>query len=147
MVIGVVWQREWEGRLMLGEIRAKERQILADLASLCHGKEAKGQQDSEHVGCKAQSARVLGRDGPAGGGRASIHYGGKQGQGCLFPVRINRINTSAMGNPWTVGPPSCWKPSIVSKTVEQSNTPVTDREGNQQSPSSRREICLYLKLQ
>ena len=78
MVIGVVWQREWEGRLMLGEIRAKERQILADLASLCHGKEAKGQQDSEHVGCKAQSARVLGRDGPAGGGRASIHYGGKQ---------------------------------------------------------------------
>ena len=34
MVIGVVWQREWEGRLMLGEIRAKERQILADLASL-----------------------------------------------------------------------------------------------------------------
>ena len=143
----MVWQREWEGRLMLGEIRANERQILADLASLCHGKEAKGQQGCEHVGCKAQSARVLGWDGAAGGGRGSLHYGGKQGQGCLFPVRINRINTSAMGNPWTVEPPSCWKPSIVSKTVEQSNTPVTDREGNQQSPSSRREICLYRKLQ
>ena len=105
MVIGVVWQREWEGRLMLGEIRAKERQILADLASLCHGKEAKGQQGSEHVACKAQSTRVLGWDGAAGGGRGSIDHGGKQGQGCLFLVRINTINTSAMGNPWTVEPP------------------------------------------
>lgn len=72
MVIRVVWQREWEGRLMLGEIRARERQILADLASLCHGKEAKGQQDCEHVCHKAQSSRVLGWDGAAGCGRGAI---------------------------------------------------------------------------
>ena len=35
MSIAAAGQREWEGGLMLGEIRAKERKILADLASLC----------------------------------------------------------------------------------------------------------------
>ena len=71
-MIGMAWQREGECRLMLGEIRAKERQILADLASLCHRKEAKGEQVCEHVRHKAQSSRVLGWDGAAGGGRGAI---------------------------------------------------------------------------
>lgn len=48
---------------MLGEIRAKERKILADLASLCHGKEVRGQQGCEHLDHKAQSGRLLGWDG------------------------------------------------------------------------------------
>ena len=41
MSTGAAWQREWEGGLMLGEIRANERKLLAGLASLCHGKEAR----------------------------------------------------------------------------------------------------------
>ena len=72
MSIGAAWQREWEGGLMLGEIRAKERKLLADLASLCHGKEARGQQGCEHLDHKAQSGRVLEWDGGAGGGRGAI---------------------------------------------------------------------------
>ena len=72
MVIGMEWQREWECRLMLREFRAKERQIHADLASLCHGKKAKGQQVCEHVRYKAQSHGVLERDGAAGRGRGAI---------------------------------------------------------------------------
>ena len=48
---------------MLGEIRAQERKILADLASLYHGKEARGQQGCEHLDHKAQSYRLLGWDG------------------------------------------------------------------------------------
>ena len=63
MSIGVAGQREWEGGLMLGEIRAKERKILADLASLCHGKEVRGQQVCAHLDHKAQSGRVLERGG------------------------------------------------------------------------------------
>ena len=72
MSIGVAWQREWEGGFMLGEIRAKERKILADLASLCHGKEARGQQGCERLDHKAQSGRLLGWVGGAGGGRGAI---------------------------------------------------------------------------
>lgn len=71
MATGAAWQREWEGGLTLGEIRAKARKILADLASLCHGKEARGQQGCEHLDDKAQSGRVLGWDGEAGGGRGT----------------------------------------------------------------------------
>ena len=48
---------------MLGEIRAKERKILADLVSLCHGKEVRGQQGCEHLDHKPQSGRLLGLDG------------------------------------------------------------------------------------
>ncbi|CAM9212696.1 unnamed protein product, partial [Rangifer tarandus platyrhynchus] len=66
-VIGMAWQREWKCRLMLGEMHAKERQKRADLVSLCHGKEAKRQQGCEHMHHKAQSSRVLGWDGAAGG--------------------------------------------------------------------------------
>ena len=51
---------------MLREIRAKERKILADLASLCHGKEVRGQQGCEHLDHKAQSGRLLGWDGGSG---------------------------------------------------------------------------------
>ena len=50
----------------------KERQILADLAALCHGNEAKGQQGCEHMHHKAQSNRVLGWEGAAGRGRGAI---------------------------------------------------------------------------
>ena len=48
---------------MLEDVRAKERKILADLASLCHGKEVRGQQVCEHLDHKAQSGRVLERGG------------------------------------------------------------------------------------
>ena len=72
MSIAAVGQREWEGGLMLGEIRAKERKILADLASLCHGKEARGQEGCEHLDHKSQSGRLLEWDGGAGGGRGAI---------------------------------------------------------------------------
>jgi len=44
---------------MLEEVRAKERKILADLSSPCHGKDARGQQVFEHLDHKAQSGRVL----------------------------------------------------------------------------------------
>ena len=57
---------------MLGEIRAKERKILADLASPCHGKEARGQQGCEHLAHRAKSGRLLGWDGGAGGGTGAI---------------------------------------------------------------------------
>ena len=72
MSIAVVGQREWEGGLMLGEMCAKERKILADLASPCHGKEARGQQGCEHLAHRAKSGRLLGWDGGAGGGRGAI---------------------------------------------------------------------------
>ena len=69
------WNGVAEGKEMSPETGGdpgKERQILADLASLCHGKEAKGQQCCEHVRHKAQSSRVLGWDGAAGCGRGAI---------------------------------------------------------------------------
>ena len=57
---------------MLEEVRAKERKILADLASPCHGKEARGQQVCEHLDHKAQSGRVLEWGGLLGGLRGEI---------------------------------------------------------------------------
>ena len=50
----------------------QKRKILADLASPCHGKEARGQQGCEHLDHKAQSGRVLEWDGGAGGVRGAI---------------------------------------------------------------------------
>ena len=57
---------------MLEEVRAKERKILADLASPCHGKEASGQQVCGNLNHKAQSGRVLEWGGCLGDLRGEI---------------------------------------------------------------------------
>ena len=71
MSIAAAGQREWEGGFMLGEFRAKERKILCDLASACHGKEARG-QGFDHLAHSAQSSSLLERDWGTGSGTDGI---------------------------------------------------------------------------
>ena len=84
---------------MLGEIRAKERKILADLASLCHGKEVRGQQGCEHLDQKAQSGRLLGWDGGSGRWEGCNRLRKKTGSGPFFPSKDQRNQHSSYGKP------------------------------------------------
>ena len=72
--IEAVWSREWERGLLLGEFRAKEIKILCDLASSCHGKEARA-QGFEHLAHSAQSCSLLERDWGTGSGTDGIGLG------------------------------------------------------------------------
>ena len=87
---------------MLWEFRAKERKILCDLASACHGKEARG-QGFEYLAHSAESSRLKGLGNGKWDGWNRLRR--KQGQGPSFLVSINGINTASMVNPWTVKPP------------------------------------------
>ena len=84
---------------MLREIRAKERKILADLASLCHGKEVRGQQGCEHLDHKAQSGRLLGWDGGSGRWEGCNRLRKKTGSGPFFPSKDQRNQHSSYGKP------------------------------------------------
>ena len=124
---------------MLREIRAKERKILADLASLCHGKEVRGQQGCEHLDHKAQSGRLLGWDGGSRRWEGCNRLRKKTGSGPFFPSKDQRNQHSSYGKPVDGQTPIVLEGEHNVRTGEQTNTHVTHREGKQQSSSSRRE--------